>query len=118
MISSTLSFLFLSACATTPNNHTTVIQKANHQYEVTGIGKTEIIAKNNAINAANKTCKTSTTIVLDEKTTYNGILQGVVDPNTGKLIQAASNILGKISGTQTDIATDEDYQTTLIFQCK
>jgi len=86
--------------------------------EVTGIGKTEIIAKNNAINAANKTCKTSTTIVLDEKTTYNGILQGVVDPNTGKLIQAASNILGKISGTQTDIATDEDYQTTLHFQCK
>ena len=112
------STILLSACSTTPTQTTSVIQKPNNQYEVTGLGKTNLIAKNNAVNAANKACNRSSAIVLDEKTTYNGVLQGVVDPQTGKLIQAATNVLGKISGTNTDISSDEDYQTTLTFQCK
>jgi hypothetical protein len=31
---------------------------------VTGVGKTNLIAKNNAVDAANKTCKRSTAIVV------------------------------------------------------
>lgn len=112
------STILLSACSTTPTQSTSVIQKPNNQYEVTGLGKTNLIAKNNAVNAANKACNRNAAIVLDEKTTYNGVLQGVVDPQTGKLIQAATNVLGKISGTNTDISSDDDYQTTLTFQCK
>ena len=50
------SALLMSACSTTPSNHTTIIQKPNSQFEVTGLGKTELIAKNNAANAANKSC--------------------------------------------------------------
>lgn len=38
----------LTACASTPTN-TLAIQKENNQYEVTGIGKTNLISKNNAI---------------------------------------------------------------------
>lgn len=36
--------LMLTACATTPKN-SLAIQKENNQYEVTGIGKTNIISK-------------------------------------------------------------------------
>lgn len=34
--------------------HTLAIQKENNHYEVTGIGKTSLIAKNNAVSAAQK----------------------------------------------------------------
>ena len=118
MISSALSVFLLSACSSTPIQHTTVIQKANNHYEVIGLGKSNIISKNNAVNAANKSCGKLATIVIDEKTTYNGVLQGVIAPQTGKLIQAATSVLGKLSGTKTDISNDDDYQTTLTFQCK
>ena len=63
--------LLLSACASTPTS-STVIQKENNQFEVTGLGKTSIISKNNAIEAANKTCKNSTPIIVSDKTEYNG----------------------------------------------
>ena len=60
--------LGLTACASTPSN-TLAIQKENNQYEVTGIGKTNLIAKNNAISAAQKTCtKKTAPVVVDEKT--------------------------------------------------
>ena len=119
ILGSTLaSALLLGACSSNPVNNTIAIQKPNNQYEVTGLGKSEVIAKNNAVLAANKTCGKSTTIVLDEKTTYNGALKGVVDEQTGKMIQAAAGILGTIAGKSADISKDDDYQTVLTFQCQ
>lgn len=110
--------LFLSACASTPSN-SLAIQKADNQYEVTGIGKTALIAKNNAIEAAAKTCGSkATAIVSDEKTEYQGALKGVVSDETGKMIQAAASVLGSISGTNSGINQDSDYQTVLTFSCK
>lgn len=102
--------LLLSACASTPSN-SLAIQKADNQYEVTGIGKTALIAKNNAIEAAAKTCGSkATAIVSDEKTEYQGALKGVVSDETGKMIQAAASVLGSISGTNSGINQDSDYQ--------
>ena len=73
--SSLAVFALLTACATTPNN-SLAIQKENNLYEVTGLGKSNIIAKNNAITAANKTCgKSHAPVLLDEKTEYNGALK-------------------------------------------
>ncbi|MGE8594510.1 MAG: hypothetical protein ACN6NY_04595 [Acinetobacter faecalis] len=119
ILGSTLaSALLLSACSSNPVNNTIAIQKPNNQYEVTGLGKSEVIAKNNAVLAANKTCGKSIAIVLDEKTTYNGALKGVVDEQTGKMIQAAAGILGTIAGKSADISKDDDYQTVLTFQCQ
>ncbi len=119
ILGSTLaSALLLGACSSNPVNNTIAIQKPNNQYEVTGLGKSEVIAKNNAVVAANKTCGKSTAIVLDEKTTYNGALKGVVDEQTGKMIQAAAGILGTIAGKSADISKDDDYQTVLTFQCQ
>jgi predicted lipoprotein with Yx(FWY)xxD motif len=110
--------LLLSACATTPSN-SLAIQKENNLFEVTGLGKSAIIAKNNAVSAANKSCGTrNTPIVVDEKTAYSGALKGVVDEQTGQLIQAAATVLGNIAGTKTGINGDQDYQTTLTFRCQ
>lgn len=110
--------LLLSACSSNPTNNTIAIQKPNHQYEITGLGKSELISKNNAIAAANKTCGKATAIVTDEKTAYNGVLKDIVDPQTGKLIQAAASVLGSIAGTNADMSKDDDYQTTLTFECR
>lgn len=117
-LSSLVGFAFLTACATTPNN-SLAIQKENNLYEVTGLGKSNIIAKNNAISAANKTCGSlATPVLVDEKTNYNGALKGVVDEQTGQMIQAAATVLGTIAGRNTDIARDDDYQTVLTFRCQ
>lgn len=108
----------VSACATTPN-HSLAIQKENQTFEVTGLGKTELIAKNNAISAANKTCGSrSTPIVIDEKTQYAGALKGVVNESTGQMIQAAASVIGNMTGMKTGISQDDDYQTTLNFRCQ
>lgn len=110
--------LFLTACASNPTQ-TLAIQKAGNQYEVTGLGKTQIIAKNNAIVAANNTCgKKATPVVNNEKTEYNGALKGVVDEETGKMITAAAGVLGSVIGKSNGIEKDTDYQTTLTFSCK
>lgn len=109
--------LLLSACASTPTS-STVIQKDNNQFEVTGLGKTSIISKNNAIEAANKTCKNSTPIIVSDKTEYNGALKGMVDGQTGQMIQSAADVIGSIAGTNTSIAKDTDYQTVVTFYCK
>ncbi|MFW2122643.1 hypothetical protein ACG94O_06585 [Acinetobacter ursingii] len=113
----TVSALLLTACASNPTS-TAAIQKENNQFEVTGVGKTNLIAKNNAVDAANKTCKRSTAIVVDEKTNYNGVLKGVVDEDTGKMVEAAASVIGSISGKNASLAKDDDYQTTLTFYCK
>lgn len=114
----TTTAMFLTACASNPTQ-SLAIQKADNQYEVTGLGKTQIIAKNNAVVAANKTCtKKATPVVSDEKTEYNGALKGVVDEETGKMITAAAGVIGSVMGKSNGIEKDTDYQTTLTFSCK
>ena len=116
--SSLAVFALLTACATTPNN-SLAIQKENNLYEVTGLGKSNIIAKNNAITAANKTCgKSHAPVLLDEKTEYNGALKGVFDEKTGQMVSAAASVLGSVIGKNTTIEKDTDYQTVLTFTCK
>lgn len=112
------SALFLSACASNPTQ-TLAIQKADNQYEVTGLGKDQITAKNNAIVAANKTCgKKAAPVLIDEKTGYHGSLNGVVDEQTGKMITAAAGVIGSVMGKNYGIEKDTDYQSTLTFSCK
>ena len=118
-LSSTVAVaLALTACASNPTT-SLAIQKQNNQYEVTGVGKSNLISKNNAITAANNTCgKKATAVVIDEKTEYNGALKGVVDEKTGQMIQAATSVLGTLTGNSGSLARDEDYQTVLTFSCR
>ena len=118
IIASMLSSAFLfTACSSNPTQ-TQAIQKPNNQYEVTGLGKSQIISKNNAISAANNACgKKATPIVIDEKVEFNGALKGVFDEQTGKMITAAAGVLGSVIG-KGGIEKDTDYQTTLTFTCQ
>lgn len=118
-LSSTVAVaLVLTACASNPTT-SLAIQKQNNQYEVTGVGKSNLISKNNAITAANNACgKKATPVVIDEKTEYNGALKGVVDEETGQLIQAATSVLGTLTGNRGSLARDDDYQTVLTFTCR
>ena len=112
------SALLLSACASNPTQ-TLAIQKADNQYEVTGLGKDQITAKNNAIVAANKTCgKKAAPVLINEKTEYHGSLNGVVDEQTGKMITAAAGVIGSVLGKNYGIEKDTDSQSTLTFSCK
>lgn len=116
-LSTFLAAATLTACASNPTG-TLAIQKPNNQYEVSGLGKSQIIAKNNAIAAANKTCgKSAAPVLIDEKTEYNGTLKGVVDDKTGQLITAASSVLGNVIGRSASLEKDTDYQTTITFSC-
>ena len=113
-----MTALALTACASSPTQ-TLAIQKENNQYEVTGIGKSQIIAKNNAIAAANNTCgKRAAPVLIDEKTQYTGALNGVVNEQTGQIITAAAGVIGSVFGTGNSLEKDSDYQTTLTFSCR
>ncbi len=113
------SAILLSACASNAPTKSLAIQKPNNQYEVTAVGKTSLAAKNNAIAAANSTCgRNASPIIVDEKSGYNGALKGVFDEKTGQMVQAAAGILGSITGSNTDISKEDDYQTVLTFTCQ
>lgn len=113
------SAILLSACASNAPTKSLAIQKPNNQYEVTAVGKTSLAAKNNAISAANSTCgRNASPIIVDEKSGYNGALKGVFDEKTGQMVQAAAGILGSITGSNTDISKEDDYQTILTFTCQ
>ncbi|TCM60485.1 hypothetical protein EC844_13212 [Acinetobacter calcoaceticus] len=113
-----ITAITLGACATTPTQGL-AIQKENNQYEVTGVGKTQLIAKNNAIAAANSTCgKRAAPIMINEQTKYSGALNGVVDEQTGQLITAAAGVLGSALGKPNSLEKDTDYQSVLTFSCK
>lgn len=114
---SLMTAVMFTACASNPTE-TLAIQKPNNQYEVAGLGKSAVIAKNNAILAANKTCgKNAAPVLVDEKTGYNGALKGVLDEKTGQMVTAAASILGSVMGKSTGIEKDTDYQSVITFSC-
>lgn len=107
----------LGACSSNPPS-TLALQKENHEFEVTGLGKTAAIAKNNAIIAANKTCARQSPIIRNQSTSYHGMLKDVTDEQTSQNITAATEVLGSIFGSTPKLQRDDDYQTTLTFYCE
>ncbi|OUY07451.1 hypothetical protein [Acinetobacter populi] len=113
-VMSVCAVIGLTACATQPTS-SLAIQRENNQYQVTGIGKNKITAQNNAVKAAQNTCKRGTTpVVSNESTQYNG----VVDESTGKIINQAGSIAGVFLGKDVNLSQDTDYNVTLDFYCK
>ncbi|WP_367108573.1 hypothetical protein [uncultured Psychrobacter sp.] len=106
--------LALSACQSTPTS-SPVIQRANATYETTGIGATKIQAQQNAIDSANKTCRSKQVIVLNDKTTFNGIL----NERTGRMVGQMGAIVGSVLGTDSpELSRDDDYEYTINFRCQ
>jgi hypothetical protein len=112
----TLSTLaLLTACASTPTS--LVIPRENSQYDTVGIGKTRIIAMNQAMQSANSTChaQRGQAIVISDKTRYNG----VVDEQTGRIIERVGSAVGAIAGiVSPSISRDDDYEVTVTFRCQ
>ncbi|OLF39541.1 hypothetical protein [Psychrobacter sp. Cmf 22.2] len=105
--------LALSACQSTPSSP--VIQRANSIYETTGIADTKVKAQQNAIDSAQKTCKGKQVIIVDDKVTYNGIL----DERTGRMVGQAGAVIGSIFGTGTpDLSRSDDYEYKINFRCQ
>ncbi|HCT73499.1 MULTISPECIES: hypothetical protein [Psychrobacter] len=105
--------LALSACQTTPSSP--VIQRANSIYETTGIADSKVKAQKNAIDSAQKTCRSKQVIIVDDKVTYNGIL----DERTGRMVGQAGAVIGSIFGTGSpDLSRDDDYEYTINFRCQ
>lgn len=105
--------MLLSACQSTPT--TPILKRADQSFETTGLGKTKAAAKQNALNAAQKQCKTRTPTVLTDSATYNGVL----DEKTGRMIEQGVGVIGAILGTKTpNLARDDDHEYTIRFVCQ
>ena len=105
--------LALSACQSTPSSP--VIQRANSIYETTGIAETKVKAQQNAIDSAQKTCRSKQVIIVDDKVTYNGIL----DERTGRMVGQVGAVVGSIFGTGSpELSRDDDYEYMINFRCQ
>lgn len=109
-----LGAVLLSACQNTPAT-APVLKRADQSFETTGLGKTKAIAKQNALNAAQKQCKTRTPTILADTATYNGVL----DEKTGRMIEQGVGVIGAVLGTKTpNLARDDDHEYTIRFVCQ
>ena len=105
--------LVLSACQSTPSS--TVIQRANSIYETTGIADTKVKAQQNAIDSAQKTCRSKQVIIVDDNVKYNGIL----NERTGRMVGQVGSVVGSIFGTGTpDLSRNDDYEYKINFRCQ
>ena len=105
--------LALSACQSTPSSP--VIQRANSIYETTGIADTKVKAQQNAIDSAQKTCRSKQVIIVDDNVKYNGIL----NEHTGRMVGQVGAVVGSIFGTGTpDLSRSDDYEYTINFRCQ
>lgn len=105
--------LALSACQSTPSSP--VIQRANSIYETTGIAETKVKAQQNAIDSAQKTCRSKQVIIVDDNVKYNGIL----NERTGRMVGQVGAVVGSIFGTGTpDLSRSDDYEYTINFRCQ
>lgn len=107
------AILLLSACQSTPSSP--VIQRANSIYETTGIAETKVKAQQNAIDSAQKTCRSKQVIIVDDNVKYNGIL----NERTGRMVGQVGAVVGSIFGTGSpDLSRDDDYEYTINFRCQ
>lgn len=105
--------LALSACQSTPSSP--VIQRANATFETTGIAETKVKAQQNALDSAQKTCRSKQVIIVNDTVKYNGIL----DERTGRMVGQVGAVVGSIFGTGSpDLSRSDDYEYTINFRCQ
>lgn len=103
--------LTLSACQSTTSSP--VIQRANSIYETTGIADTKVKAQQNALNSAKKTCRSKQVIVVNDKTTYNGLLNERAVRMVGQMGAMVGSVLGN---NAPDLSRDDDYEYMINFR--
>ena len=105
--------LALSACQSTPSSP--VIQRADATYETTGLGASKVKAQQNAIDSANKTCRSKQVIIVNDEVKYTGLL----DERAGRMIGQVGAVVGSVLGNKSpDFSRDDDYEYTINFRCQ
>ena len=103
----------LTACQSVPT--APVIARADQSFETTGLGKTKIDARKDALTSAKKQCGLKTPIVLSDTTKYNGVF----DEKAGRLIEQGVSVVGSVLGKATpNLSRDDDYEFTIKFKCQ
>ena len=106
--------LLLSACATSGTT-APVITRADASHETTGLGATKLKAQESALATAKKQCGLKTPVIIEDKTTYNGVL----DEKTGRILEQGVGIIGSVLGKATpDLSRDDDYEYNIKFKCQ
>lgn len=109
-----LSAVLLSACASTQST-SPIIARADTTFETTGLGKTKLIAQENALTAAKKQCKIRTPIIIKDTIIYNGVINEL----TGRIIEQSIHVAGAIFGTPSPkLSRDDDYEYNIRFKCQ
>lgn len=105
--------LGLTACQSTPT--APVIQRADSTYETTGIGKTKVEAKQNALTSAEQTCGRRQAIIIEDELIYNGVF----DEKMGRMIDQVGAVAGSVFGTgKPNLARDDDFEYAISFRCQ
>ena len=114
LVTATATALLLSACAsTTPTSP--VLTRADATHETTGVGATKLKAQENAIAAAKKQCGLRSPVVIEDKHTYNGVL----DEHTGRMLEQGVSIAGGIFGVKTpNLSRGDDHEYYMKFKCQ
>lgn len=103
----------LTACQSTPTSP--VIARADNTFETTGLGKTKATAQNNALASAKAQCGYKTPVVINDITTYNGVM----DERMGRVMEQGAKVVGTILGTGSpELSRDDDYEYFIKFQCQ
>lgn len=114
-----LSFsLFAPLFAGCALSDTTVVPRANNEYEILSTASSEHYSVQGALDKANKICQkkyNKRAVVISHSTVYQG-----VDKTAGTItdtiaILASSKFNNEIAPTT---RRDDDYKTTLLFKCE
>lgn len=109
-----MSVAVLAGCASKATN-SPVIQRANQVFETTGLGATKLKAQQNALDSAKKQCGMRSPVIIEDTTTYNGMM----DEKTGRMVEQGIGILGAIMGKSSPkIGRDDDYEYNIKFKCQ
>lgn len=117
MLASFMSATLLTACQSLPNTTAPVIPRADATFDTSGMGKTRNIAISDAMFNANITCKKarqSRVVVIKDDIIY----KGVIDEETGSLIDKVGKAIGVLAGQKMPTAaSDTDYEARIKFKC-
>lgn len=109
----TITATLLTACQTAPVP--SVIKRPNNVFETTGLGKSKLLAQQNALSHAKAQCgRMASPVVLTDTVQYNGVL----DESTGRMADQAIGAISGIFGKSRSIARDDDYEYTITFRCE
>lgn len=115
-----IPLLFLVGCQSAPLSQKTsapVIPRENAVFDTYGLGKTKTAAISDAMNNANITCgkeDSKSVIVTKDTVKYNGI----VNEETGHMIDKASKVIGILAGQSLpEASSEDDYEAQITFKC-